>query len=76
LAGAGFSHDCVHGKVPFLALRASGDAGADEAAWFEYLAEITAREALLFALGSPALLLAAAADRATLEEAWASGAVP
>lgn len=68
-------NDCVHGKVPFLALRAAGDAGADEAAWYEHLAEITARDALLAALRSPALL-SAAKDRGTLETAWDAGSVP
>ncbi len=67
--------DCVHGKVPFDQLVAAGDAGADRAAWFEYLAEIVARETILFAIHSPALL-AAAASRPSLEAAWANGDVP
>ena len=64
-------NDCVHGKVPFLALRAAGEAGADEAARFECLAEVVAREAILFALSSPAFITAST-DRASLENAWAA----
>lgn len=66
---------CVHGKIPFLDLRKQGAAGEDQAAWFDYLAEIVAREAIMYALRS-ARLQAAAVDRATLESAWKNGAPP
>lgn len=66
---------CVHGKIPFLDLLREGTAGEDEAAWFDYLAEIVAREMIVFALRSFELQ-AAATDRRTLETAWKNGAFP
>lgn len=67
--------DCVHGRVPFQALSARGEAGADEAARFEYLAEIIARKLLNRAFRTPAAY-PALRDRSSLETVWNQGAFP
>lgn len=67
-------NDCVHGKVPFEDMKAHGDAGQDEAAELNYVAEVLAREALLLALRRRDWSVFE--SRATLAAAWTSGAFP
>jgi hypothetical protein len=45
--------DCVHGKVPFLELRARGNDGEERAAQLAYVADVLAREGLLAAFRFP-----------------------
>lgn len=66
---------CVHGRVPFLELNARGEPGADEAARFEYLAEIIARKVLGWAFQRPAAY-PALRDRALLDDAWNQKSFP
>ena len=66
--------DCVHGKVPFLKLRALGDEGEERAAQLAYVADVLAREALLVAFRFPDKSIFA--TREVLEAAWASNAFP
>ena len=66
--------DCVHGKIPFLNLQAAGAAGTADAARFEYLAELLARESVSFAVERPGLWHHFE-DRDLLENAWQSGSV-
>lgn len=68
-------NDCVHGKVPFRSLLARGEAGADDAARLEYLAEAIAREVLVHALRSPGKHTEFH-DRDRLEDAWKAGRLP
>lgn len=67
-------NDCVHGKVPFHALQARKD-GEEEAAKFDYLAELIARETLLAALRHPRAR-ELFTDRTALERAWATPRFP
>lgn len=60
--------DCVHGKVPFLELRALGDAGEERAAQLAYVADVLAREALLVAFRSNDQSIFK--SREALERAW------
>jgi hypothetical protein len=66
--------DCVHGKVPFLALRALGSDGEERAAQLAYVADVLAREALLsaFRFTDESIF----ANREALEGAWVSGRFP
>jgi hypothetical protein len=66
--------DCVHGKVPFLDLRAQGEEGLDRAAQLAYVADVLAREALLAALKFRDRSIFA--SRAALEGAWQRQAFP
>ncbi len=66
---------CVHGMVPFLELGQRGDAGEEEAARLEFLAEALAREALRVALSRPADF-PIFEERGLVEAAWASGQFP
>ena len=68
-------NDCVHGKLPFESLHQSGDAGSDKAARFEFLAELVARQAVLYAIKNPAKYIEFA-DRARLEDAWDQKRLP
>jgi hypothetical protein len=65
---------CVHGKLPFHDMQTRGDAGEEEAAQLSYVAEVLAREVLLFALRRPDWSVFQSRD--DLERAWASGAFP
>lgn len=67
-------NDCVHGKVPFLELRARGNAGEERAAQLAYVADVLAREALLVAIHHDDQSVFA--TRETLEQAWLAGAFP
>jgi hypothetical protein len=67
--------ECVHGKVPFLQLHKRGEAGADDAARFEFLAEAIARGLVDFVLRRPAKF-PILRDRALLDTAWANGSFP
>jgi len=67
--------NCVHGKVPFLELDAKGEAGKDEAAQLEYLAESLARACLQVAFRSTGKF-PEFASREILEDAWANGRFP
>ncbi|HEY2735199.1 MAG TPA: hypothetical protein VGI70_14480, partial [Polyangiales bacterium] len=67
--------DCVHGKVPFLDLHAKGDAGKDEAARLDYLAESLARTCLQTVFRGPAKFTEFA-SRELLEDAWANNRLP
>jgi hypothetical protein len=66
--------DCVHGKLPFAGMQAFGEAGKDQAAQLNYVAEVLAREALLLALRRQDWSIFE--SREVLESAWATGAFP
>lgn len=66
--------DCVHGNIPFEELHRRGAAGTAEAARSEYLAELLARECVVFALERRGLWHHFE-SRDLLERAWQSGAI-
>lgn len=67
--------ECVHGKVPFLSLRNRGEAGADDAAKFEFLAGAIAQGILNFVLRRPAKF-PDLRNRDLLDTAWENGSFP
>jgi hypothetical protein len=67
--------ECVHGKVPFLNLHERGEAGADDAAKLEFLAEEISRGILNFVLRRP-LKFPDLRDRDLLDAAWTNGSFP
>ena len=69
-----YRNECVHGMLPFEALRRRGGGGLDDAARLEYLAEHLARDSLLSIMRRPATH-PLFTDRATIEAAWVQGQI-
>ncbi len=66
--------DCVHGKVPFLTLRAQGEGGEERAAQLAYVAHVLAHAALWIALRFAHKEIFS--SRQALELAWSNGTFP
>lgn len=66
--------ECVHGKVPFLAMQTKGPDGVERVAKMSYVADVLAREALLAGLRCQDQAIFD--DRDALEDAWRDGRFP
>lgn len=67
--------ECVHGKIPFQDLHNAGEAGKEEVAKLEYLAEAVARACLRYVLEHPNTF-PHFSSRSDLEIAWGNEAFP